>query len=358
MGGAAKKIGNAVGTGLTLGTNKIKGSPTKKLGDFLGGVVTGGTSGQFRRLMPGGGGAGPTAQGGMENPAAVLAQTGGAPLLANVAMGVDPKQAVAGYFGASNFDEFYGSLSPEDKKLVDGVTGQLQTIQSNTNLRNQAVEKVVADFPNLAKQAASARMQAGGDFDEVTKGYMEKALGASAAKYAAQGGVSSGAMVEAAARTGADMGLKKLDYMANREDTSYNNALQGWQARYNETNALRNFQNLMTGQAAGQGFSAAQASLARNQQTNMANLGFVNQQNLQNQQNDNAMFGAIGGLAGTALGGFLGGPVGGAIGGQMGRMANSGASTGGMGTATDYGFSGPATPGYARNNINPRLNLR
>lgn len=48
MGGAAKTIGNVVGTGLTLGTNKLGGSdnPLRRFGNFAGSVVTGGQSGQ------------------------------------------------------------------------------------------------------------------------------------------------------------------------------------------------------------------------------------------------------------------------------------------------------------------------
>lgn len=285
--------------------------------------------------------------GGVENPATTLAQSGGAPLLANIALGADVKQTLAGYFGASNYDEFYKSLSPEDKQLVEGVTNQLTSIQTNTDLKNKAVSQIVQDFPNIAKEAAQRRVSAGQEFDDVTKGYLDKALGASAAKYAAGGQLSSGATLEAAGRVGADYGMQKLGYMDNRSDQAYNEGVQGWQARYNEANSLRNFQNLMTQGAAGNGFSAVQASLNRNQQTNIANAGFANQQNIQNQQNDNALFGAIGGLAGTGLGMMMGGPAGAALGGK------AGSSVGGGGAA-DYGFSGPATPGYARNN-NPRL---
>lgn len=296
----------------------------------------------------------PAMAGGNENPAQTLAHSGGAPLLANIALGANVDDSIAGYFGAGDFKSFYGSLNPDDQALVDGVRKQLTSIQSDTKLKNQAVQQIVNDFPNIAAQAAQARQASGEEFDSTTKAYLDKALGSSAAKYAANGSLSSGAMAEASARVGADMGMQKLNYMDSSETNSFNQGVQGWQARYNEANALRNFQNLMTQGAAGQGFSAVQASLNRNQQSNIANAGFQNQQNMMNQQSDNAMFGAIGGLAGTGLGMMLGGPMGGALGGQMGRMANSGAATGGMQGASDYGFSGVTSPGYAMNN-NPRL---
>jgi hypothetical protein len=341
MGGkVAKAVGGGVGTVLTLGTNKIKGSPTAKMGDAFGNLVTGGTSGQSGLIpkwgpnKPGSPGAA-GASGAQDNPAQTLAQSGGAPLLANIALGASVDDTIAGYFGHDNYKEFFDALSDEEKGLVNGVKRQLTDIQNNTNLRNEAVQKVVNDFPNIAAQAAKARQASGAEFDEVTKGYLDQALNKSAAKYAAGGNLSSGAMAEASGRIGADLGMQKLGYMDNRGDNAYNQGLQGWQARYNETNALRNFQNLMTGQAAGQGFSAVQASLNRNQQTNLTNAGYANQQNMQNQQNDNAMFGAIGGLAGTALGGYF---QGGYAASKMGGVKPAVGSTPRL--TTDGGYNG------------------
>lgn len=329
MCGAANTISNitksptraftAIGTGggselarLNPAVNAIADPVTKKLDSLMG---WGGSSG------------GNSIGGGMENPAQTLAMTGGAPLLANIALGADVKQTIAGYFGASNYDKFYGSLSDSDKELVDGVQNQLTSIQSNTDLKNKAVQQIVQDFPNIAAQAAQTRQASGQEFDATTKQYLDQALQGTAAKYAANGALSSGAMAAASARVGAQYGMDKLNYMDNRGDNAYNQGVQGWQARYNEANALRNFQNLMTQGAAGQGFSAVQASLGRTQQTNLANAGFANQQNLQNQQNDNAMLGALGGLAGTAAGAYFGGPAGAAMGGKIGS------SVGGMSNA-------------------------
>lgn len=292
----------------------------------------------------------PAALAGMpgENPAAVLAQTGGAPLLANIALGANVEDTIAGYFGAADYGSLYNSVNPQDRQLLMNVRKQLTDIQSNTNLRNKAVQQVVDDFPNIVAQAAQARTASGQEFDDVTKGYIDQALNKVGAKYAAGGMLSSGATAAASARAGAEYGMQKLGYMDGREEFKYNQGLQGWQARYNETNALRNFQNLMTGQAAGNGFSAVQASLNRNQQAQMANVNAQNQQNFMNQQQDNAMFGAIGGLAGTALGGaFLGRGMGGAQAGSASSGYSPSFPQGSQTMNEPFGsFSG-----------NPKLNL-
>ncbi len=301
-----------------------------------------------------------------ENPKMVLAQSGGAPLLANIAMGADVEDTLAGYFGRSkgaDWDAYKANLPPDELAAINGVQKQLNQIQSNTNLRNQAVQKIVQDFPNIAATAAQTQKQAktaaGEEFDSTTKGYIDQALNGVAAKYAAGGNLSSGAMAAASARAGAQIGMDKLGYVTGEGDKaydrSYNAGVGDWQARYNEASALRNFQNLMTGQAAGNGFSAVQASLQRNQQTNMANASMANQRAMQDSANknasDNALFGAIGSLAGTAAGAMIGGPVGASIGAKAG---------GSMGGASDYGFSGPASPGYARNMAanDPTMNWR
>ncbi len=286
---------------------------------------------------PGLGGAGAT-----ENPAQALAQSGGASLLANVAMGASVKDTIAGYFGAGDYDKWFANLDEEDQSLVTGVYKQLTSIQSNTNLKNQALQQVVNDFPNIAAQAAKAHQDAGGEFDAVTKDYLDKALSQNAAKYGANGGISSGAQLAAAGRVGADLGLKKLDYMTNREDTSFNQGVQGWQARYNEANALRNFQNLMTQGAAGQGFSAIQSSLNRNAQVSMNNSNQANQRAMQNQQSQDSMFGAIGGVVGTVAGAYFGGPVGAAAGGSVGSQ---------------LGSSVGSNVGGTNNTSTPRLNM-
>lgn len=367
MGGVAKSVGN-IGKGITS-------SPTR----FGTALVTAGGS-ELARLNPAvnkglglvdrkvdsvfglgqKGGPGFTGMTNSENPAQTLAQTGGAPLLANIALGANVDDTLAGYFGKSDFRSFYEGLSDEDRQLVDGVRNQLTSIQKDTNLKNQAVQQVVSDFPNIVAKAAQARQNAGQEFDDVTKGYLDQALSKVGAKYAANGGLSSGAMAAASARTGADMGLQKLDYIGQREEADYNKGITGWQARYNETNALRNFQNLMTQGAAGQGFSAIQASLNRKAQTDMANAGFANQQSLMDQKtksdSDNALFGAIGGVAGTFAGGAMFGPAGAGIGGQTGRSAASGTATGG----TNYNASAFPQGSSTMNEpfSYPKLNLR
>jgi hypothetical protein len=251
----------------------------------------------------------------------MLAQTGGASLLANIAMGVDPEDALAGYFGKSKSDgsweKFLGTLNQKDFDAINSVHGTVSTIQKDRNLRQQAVENVIKDFPNLAKNAAKARQEAGGEFDEVTKGYMSQALGDAAAKYNLGGNLSSGAANEAFSRVGNENAMKKLDYMGGREQNQYNMDSQVMNARLGEVNALRDFQNTMlTGQVS-QGFSAQQANLQRQFQGQAMNAEMANQQRLSDQASSNSMFSSLGSLAGTAIGAYFGGPMGGAIGGSL-----------------------------------------
>ncbi len=350
MGGLAKGFSNIGHSAMSIAHGKanlrdiINVSPVGAAGQLIGGVV--GIDGNKVMTMPGkGGGAGPGAAlqaGQADTPATALAMSGGAPLLANIAMGASVEDTLAGYFGQGNYKEFYDGLDDASKKLVDGVKNQLTEIQSNTNLRNQAVQQVVNDFPNIAKQAAQAqtdaKQAAGEEFDSTTKAYINQALQGTAAKYAANGGLSSGAMDAATARVGAEAGMQKLSYVTDQGDNAYtrtySNAASNWQARYNEVNALRQFQNTMTQGAAGNGFSAVQNMLGRTTQTNLANAGYGNTQQLANQkyayqdsQNSQeanaALFGTIGKVGGSVIGGIYGGPAGAAIGGSLGGAAGS-----------------------------------
>lgn len=360
MGGVAKAVSSTVGSVKKVVTNPGKAN----FGDWATAAGVGSVVGPLNTIgaklalgsKSGGGSSNPAQAGYTDNPAQTLAQTGGAPLLANIAMGADVESTLAGYFGHNDYKSFYENLGDDDKELVDGVKNQLTQIQNNTDLRNHAVENVVKDFPNIAANAAKAQQQAksdaGQEFDSTTKGYIDQALNGVAAKYAAGGNLSSGAMAAASARAGADMGMNKLSYVSGEGDKAYDRTnaagMGDWQARYNETNSLRNFQNLMTQGAAGNGFSAVQASLNRTQQTNLTNAGFANQNAMADKAasnaSDNALFGSLGGLAGTVIGGMMGGPMGAMAGSQVGGMA------GGMGGGSSS-YMGWTPAG------NPRLNL-
>lgn len=334
----SKKVAKSVGRGIsgvfTLGTSEIarnnlgKNNLVSKILQTPGMIVTGGQSGGY-------GGGDPNApvltgvNGGQSAPD-LLATTGGAPLLANIGMGVDPKEAMAGYFGKNvkdgSWGDFLSTLNPKDLESINSVQDQLLTIQNTRDLRQKAVENVMHDFPNIAVKAAQDRQSAGGEFDQVTKGYMEQALNSTAAKYNMSGGLSSGAANEAFSKTGADMALKKLDYMGQREQTSYAQGADAFNVRLGEVNALRDFQNTMLGVGVSQGFSANQANLQRQFQGQQMNAERQQQQNLADQGSSNAMFGALGSLAGTAIGGYFGGPMGAAAGSQVGGSLANGMS--------------------------------
>ncbi len=290
----------------------LKGIVSGGIGSTLGGLVmgpagavVGGVMGLGRNLASGsGGGSSAATVGGQQSPMDMLVNTGGAPLLANIAMGANVEDALASFLGV-----------PKDQlsniQGIDSLKSQLTSIQSNTNLKNQAVQKLVQDFPNYMQDLIP---KYAGIADKYTQAAAQQALQSVGAKYAAGGQLSSGATMAALSRTGAENARANLNYGTQL-------AGQDWQNQFNEASALRNFQNTMLGNTANQGFNAVQNALGQNQQINMANAGFQNQQNLQNQQNQNSMWQAVGQLGGTALGGMFGGPAGAAIGGQVGQLA-------------------------------------
>lgn len=336
MGGVTnvlKQAGGAVGDVLTLGTSHIKGSPTGKVGKGLGTVFSGGlgTKGDASNIWNGGSSGNPDtaplaqAPGG-QSPTELLAQTGGAPVLASVAMGVSPKAALANFMGVeeANFDDYISNLNPKDAASLHSTLNTLTSIQSNTELRNRAVQSVINDFPNVTAKIAQDRASSGQEFDSVTQGYMKQALDQTAAKYAANGGLSSGAANEAFAKTGAGLAMNKLDYMGQREAVSAQQHMTDLNARLGEVNALRDFQQTMLGQGAQQGFSAAQANLGRIQQGGLANMNYANQRSMADLNSNNAMLGSIGSLAGTAIGAYFGGPMGAAAGASVGGSVMGG----------------------------------
>jgi hypothetical protein len=353
MCGTAKKIGNVFSSknivrgleagatgGLSEWTHKDPfGGINNPLGLRSIGLFGGESSTPALAAAPGG-----------QSPTELLAQTGGAPVLSQIAMGVDAKTALAGFMGIpkEQFDEYVKGLNPKDAYALKSTQDVLETIQQNTDLRNQAVQKVLADFPHLSINVAKERAAAGAEFDETTKAAVDQALNGTAAKYAAGGNLSSGAANEAFSRVGADHAIDKLNYMGQREGVAtenqlneYQSNLAGYNSRLAEVNALRDFQNTMLGQGASQGFSAAQANLGRVQQAGMANAGYQNQQIMQNQANDNAsqnaLFGAIGSLGGAFIGGSM-------LNGAMGAGAGAGASAGG--SAVQSGYFNQAAPKF------------
>jgi hypothetical protein len=302
MGGSVGKVlGSTVGRGAaalgTMGLSEAVQSNPYGIANQLGvrnplGVFGGSSLSSPRLQMAGG-----------ANPSEMLAQTGGAPLLANIAMGADIDTTLAGYLGVRK-EEFQDALNGHNTTLntldlqnIKNVRDQLIQVQQNRDLKQKAVDNLVQDFPNIVQQ----NMKMYGDqFDTEMKSYVDQALQGTAAKFAAGGNLSSGAANEAFAKVGADNAMNKLNY-ANQ------NAVRDANVRLGEVNALRDFQNTMLGQVNQQGFSANQANLQRQFQGQAQQNDFANQQNLADQQNKNGLFGSIGSLAGTAIGGYYGG---------------------------------------------------
>lgn len=306
--GIASGIGKGLGAIVTGGTSLIPGSPTKKIGDIAGGVLTLGASGGLKGAL---GGSGPSVPNvpGSQNPLQMLTSSGGAPLLTNIALGADVKTSIMGYFGASgSYDKWYQNLNPQDQQAIGGLTDQLLQIQNTTDLRNKAVSQLANDFPNMMAQKIP---QYSAMADSATQQMMDQALKQISAKQAAGGAFSSGATAEAAANAGANLGMQKLQFGTGL-------ALQDFQQQFNNATALQTFQQKMLGQGATQGFNAVQNALSRNAGVNsqQAQLQYgADQQAYQSQQ---GMYGALGQLGGTLLGGMFGGPAGAAVGGSIG----------------------------------------
>lgn len=294
-------------------SNVMKHPSNAILGTALGGVG----GGLMGAALTKGSGPG-VAKAGQISPMQALQQTGGAPLLAGIAMGADPNQSLMSFFGASgDYNTWLNSLDPASRSAIQGLSTQLNSISKDTQLKTQAVQKLVSDFPDFM---ASAIPKYKGIADAATQAAAEQALNQTAAKYAAGGNLSSGATAAAMARTAAGTAEQNLNFGANLAGAD-------WQNQFNASNALLNFQQKMLGQGAQQGQSAIQQMWGLNQQSNIANAGFQNQANIANQNSQNAMWGAVGQLGGTALGAAFGGPWGAAAGGQMGAGLTSGSAS-------------------------------
>lgn len=317
MGGSVGKIAGKVAGGATrVGLDTVSGGlleiggMSKRAGGLVGGLVDGSAFGKNPSS--------PVVGGGSMSPMDMLTTSGGAPLLANIALGAKPDDALASYFGVSpdKWNDYKASLTPSEQESIKGLSTQLNEISSNTDMRNQAVSKLVTDFPNFMQ---SMIPQYKGIMDASTQAAAEQALHTTASKYAAGGNLSSGAMAEAMARTGAATAQENTQFGANL-------ALQDWQNQYNNASALQNFQQKMLGQGSQQGFNAIQNALSGNRQVSMQNAGFANQQNMQDQATEQSMWNTVGQLGGTAIGMAFGGPMGGAVGNAIGGGLASGNS--------------------------------
>ncbi len=205
-----------------------------------------------------------------ESPMNTLMMTGGAPLLANIGMGVDPDQALASYLGMNKTDlinELKGNsknlgLSDQEKTQLTSLRGQLNQISQNTDMRNQAVQKLVNDFPNFMQQHIQ---QFQGVADASMKQSLDLASNQLAAKYASTGGFSSGAFNQGLARASQEQAMNKLNYATGLSG-------QAFQQQLGEAEALRSFQQKMLGGGADQGYLAIQNMLGRNQQSSLLHL--------------------------------------------------------------------------------------
>lgn len=304
-----KGIGSGLGTVFTGGlnhTNLFNGF-FKKAGNEIGNVLTLGTG---RQAASSGGGNGVHTPN--ESPMDTLVNSGGAPLLTNIALGANVDDALASFLGISKDSITSGKgLGPDDVEAIKNLRSQLTDIQSNTDMRNKAVTNLVNDFPNYVQQAIPKYAST---WDDNMKGVMDQALQKVGASYAANGGLSSGAMAAASARAATGVAGDRLNYSSGL-------ALQDFNQKLSETTALQSFQQKMLGQGATQGFNAVQNSLSRNATSNDISLkGDINAKavaDARNNGSNDGMWGSLGGLAGSVLG-----PAGSVIGNQVGNMVS------------------------------------
>lgn len=360
MGGTVGKITQGIGQGIgaivTGGTSLIPGSPTKKVGDFVGNALTFGTSGQ-RGLIPNrfansGGNLSATPVGGTMSPLDMLTSSGGAPLLMDIALGAGVGSSIMNFLGApaGDFDQWTTTLSPSDAAAVRGLNQQLQEIQNNTNTQNSAVKQLVNDYPNIMTQKIQQYQNVA---DPTIQKMMGQAMQELTAKQAAGGMLSSGASAEAAANIGAKYAGQELDWATGMAENDYGNQLS-------LASGLQQFQQKMLGQGAQNGFNAVQYALQGNRNIALAQAGYTNQANQYNMNQQNAMSGALGGLAGTVLGGVFGGPTGAAIGGSLGSTLGGNPSSIQVSPRLNFGGSSntlnsptPAPLGSYPLNLNP-----
>lgn len=318
MGGVAKTIGQGVGDVVTLGTDRIKGSPMQKFGQAAGTVFTAGLSKQWKGLTEGDSQSfTPGQAGGQMSPMDTLTSSGGAPLLMDIALGADPATTIMSYFGASgSWDKFQHDLPDQQSRdAVQGLMQQLTQIQSDTNSKNLAVQQLAQDYPNIMAQKIP---QYSAMADSATQQMMDQALKQISAKQAAGGMFSSGATAEAAANAGANIAMQKLQFGTGL-------ALQDFNQLFNQASASQQFQQKMLGQGAQNGFNAVQNALAGNRQLNLGNAEFTNQANqlntqMNNQQNQ-ALWGSLGRLAGLGVTSMFMNP------GGRGALPNGGGMT-------------------------------
>lgn len=380
MGGVVNTVEN-IGKGIVntvtnpIGTIKdIVSHPTTTLnGLLLGGPMGGGVGAALTAGKDAGSGGGglqaPQVSAAnfaqyMNSPLQTLESSGGTPLLMDIALGADVNSSLMGYFGATgDYNTWFNGLSPQDQSAVQGLQNQLGMIQTNTNIQNQAVQQLAQDYPNIMAQKIPQYM---GIADSAMQKMMGQAMQQISAQQSANGQFSSGATAQAAANIGAQYAGQELNYATGLANQDFNQ-------QFSNAASLQAFQQKMLGQGALQGFNAVQNALSRNTQLGIAqgqgnnsvglgNAQLAMQAGMYNQNQQNAMFGALGGLAGTVLGGAIGGPAGavagGSLGGTLSSLPTSGAFTGSFGanpfSSTPYNFGANGLTGSTVPTLSPR----
>jgi hypothetical protein len=244
--------------------------------------------------------------------ASAMASTGGTSLLSKVALGLPAATAIAQMFQKPpnmDYNEWKGQFAAEDQAEINRLEEELKTVQTNLEVRNQAVSKLIDDFPNVMRDSIQKQREglarSRGAFDETTKMVLDQAANQLSAKFAATGGFSSGAFNQGLANASTDVALERAGMV--REDEAMlaqaegNVGIQQYQMRLAETEALRDFQRTMLGGQIDQRQSAFQNMMQRKTGMEQTSMQMQNQERIAGRQERAGIFGSLGQLAGSYL---------------------------------------------------------
>jgi hypothetical protein len=237
--------------------------------------------------------------------AAGMASSGGMSMLSKVALGMSVASAVGAAFNkpaGMDYSQWKSEFSEADQAEIARLEATLNTVQNDINIRNQAVSKLIDDFPNVMQQTINAeRAAVGKAYDQTTKMVLDNAANQLAAKYAATGGFSSGAFNQGLAKEATGLALERAGAELDVGRREAQIPIQQYQMRLAETEALRDFQRSMLGEGIGARNSAMQNLLQRKagaaSQEMQLKAGEASEKRQQRQQ----LFGSLGNLAGNLL---------------------------------------------------------
>jgi hypothetical protein len=234
-----------------------------------------------------------------------LSSVGGTSILSKVLLGVSAGAAISQMFNKPanvSYDQWKGELSDEDRQYVQNLEDQMNSIQSDMEVRNTGVQKMIDDFPNIMRQSIEQERSAlSKSYNETTKLVLDQASNQLAAKYASTGGFSSGAFNEGLAKASTDVALERAgqEYQIGQREAQI--PIQQYQMRLAETEALRDFQRTMLGGTMDARNSAFNNMMQRSAGMQQTQMQIGSQERIAARQERAGIFGSLGSLAGNYL---------------------------------------------------------